>query len=311
MISYSILISTYNQKVILGQSLESLRRQIKNPKVYEVIIADDCSTDGTDEFVKRLRYPIFLKYARAESNQGRARNRDRGFQKAMGRWVICLDGDMVPGRNFIEAYAHAWEEHPDAVLVGGFQSPAGWKVSPTQRYFLTRGRLAMERGARIPGRYFTSGNFSIRKDIYDKLSGFDLAFEGWGGEDTDFGLRLEQGGIPTINIPDASCFHHDSTVLEDIIKRYFEFGRGGYPRLLRKHPGETIFGKGWLLGLPDSQNGISRRLAAAVLWPLRTGPSLAVLRALLQFDRGSLQNDLMFDWLFYGNLARGYRKRAK
>ena len=155
--NHSILICTYNQRAILAQILESLRRQIKTPKAYEVIIADDCSSDGTDNFVRNLRYPIFLKYVRADSNMGRAPNRDRGFRKAMGRWVICIDGDMVPDPNFIESYARAWEEFHEAACVGSYRYPDGSKIDSWQQYFLSRGRLPMGRGAQLPGKYFTRG----------------------------------------------------------------------------------------------------------------------------------------------------------
>ena len=40
MISYSILIVTYNQKEILGKILNGLTRQIKNPKLFEIVVAD-------------------------------------------------------------------------------------------------------------------------------------------------------------------------------------------------------------------------------------------------------------------------------
>ena len=51
MIKYSILLITYNQKEILSKALKSLAKQVKNPKIFEIVIADDFSTDGTDEFV--------------------------------------------------------------------------------------------------------------------------------------------------------------------------------------------------------------------------------------------------------------------
>jgi len=76
---------------------------------------------------------------------------------------------------------------------------------------------------------------------------------------------------------------------------------------LKKHPGKVIFKNGWLLGLPDSIDGFSMRLAASLLSPLRTEPSLALLRALAHFRQGTFLGDTFFDWLFYGHLAKGYR----
>jgi glycosyltransferase involved in cell wall biosynthesis len=311
MISYSILVCTYNQRELLSKILDSLRQQIKNPKLFEIIIADDGSTDGTSEFVKRLRYPIFLKYVRSESNLGRAQNRNRGFQKAMGEWVISVDGDMVPSRDFVDAHSKAWQEFHEGVFVGGFRMPPDWKIQPWQNYFLTRGRLPLERGVELPGRYFTSGNFSVRKNVFDKLSGFDISFDLWGGEDTDFGMRLEENEISIYNIPDAYCFHHDSGTLAEAVNRYFYYGQNGYPRLCAKYPKQVIFERGWLLGLPDSRPNSLRKIVSAILFPVHSGLPLAALKFVAQFKRGALMNDLLFDWLFYGYLARGYRKRRR
>ncbi len=306
MISYSIVICTFNQRETLTQALESLRRQIKNIKDYEVVIADDCSGDGTDEFIRKLRFPIFLKYIRAESNRGVVYNRNRALQKAAGRWVIFMDGDMVPAPGFIDSYAAAWREFPDAVCVGSYGLPPQWTVQPWQKYLATRGRLAMSHGTRVPGKYFTSGNFSIPKDIFGALAGFDADFKGWGGDDTDFGFRLDDRQIPIIHIPAAHCYHYDAKKLNDILAHYVKFGRTVYPLLLRKHPGKIIFSNGWLLGLPDSIDSFPRRLGGILLSPLRSGPMLALLRALAHVSGGALLGDSSFDWLFYGHLAKGY-----
>ena len=101
MIKYSILIITYNQKEILIKSLRSLASQIKNPKIFEIVIADDCSTDGTEDFVKRQRLPIFLKYIRSDKNVGRSIIRNMGFEKTSGEQVLFLDGDMEPAPGMI------------------------------------------------------------------------------------------------------------------------------------------------------------------------------------------------------------------
>ncbi|MEE9553644.1 MAG: glycosyltransferase, partial [candidate division Zixibacteria bacterium] len=65
MVSLSIVISVYNQKETLRKAMARLAEQIKNPKDFEVVIADDGSTDGTAEFVKKTRFPIFMKYLQA------------------------------------------------------------------------------------------------------------------------------------------------------------------------------------------------------------------------------------------------------
>jgi glycosyltransferase involved in cell wall biosynthesis len=311
MISYSIVISVCNQVETLRPALECLRRQIKNPKAFEVIIADDCSSDGTEEFVRRLRYPIFLKYSRSDSTQGRAINRNRGYQKAAGQWIIFLDGDMVPEPDFIDSYLKSWEQFPDSVVIGSWKLPGELKINRWHEYFISRGRLTMSHGDLVPGKYFTSGNFAIRKTLLDHFCGFDTSFEGWGGEDTDFGFKLEHESIPIHYIPRACCYHYHQKTLSQTLDEYQKFGMGGFPLLNEKYPEKVIFDKGWLLGLPGPGYTLSRKMISVLLFPLRAAPTLALLSRLARIKGGALFSDSMFDWLFYGYLARGYRHRPK
>jgi glycosyltransferase involved in cell wall biosynthesis len=311
MINYSIVISTYNQVETLRLALESLRRQIKNPKTFEIIVADDYSNDNTEELIKKLHYPIFLKYTRAVSNQGRAKNRNRGYQKAVGQWIIFLDGDMLPEPDFIESYLRAWDEYPDAVAIGSWKLPREWWETRWQRYLATRGRMTKNHGDIIPGKYFTGGNFAVKKTIIDHLCGFETSFEGWGGEDTDFGFKLDNENIPIRYIPKACCYHYHKKTLSETVAEYEKFGQGGFPLLTKRYPNKIIFERGWLLGLPFPGNSLGRKIIAILLFPLRSRLTLAFLKFVARIKDGALCSDFMFDLLFYGNLAKGYRRRGK
>jgi GT2 family glycosyltransferase len=216
---------------------------------------------------------------------------------------------MVPGPDFIESYLLAWDSFEDGVSIGSFRCPPECQLSRWQRYLAGRGRLGMADGARLPGKYFTSGNFSIRKTTLDSLGGFDTSFAGWGGEDTDFGLNLDEKKIALYYARRASCIHYHKKSLNEVIDEYTRFGRNGYPVLIKNHPADIIFDKGWLLGLPDSNVGPARAAASLLLWPLRSAPVLSLLRRLAGVGDGALFNDIMFDWLFYGHLAKGYRSK--
>lgn len=308
MISYSILIVTYNQKETLGKILYSLKRQIKNPKMFEIVIADDCSDDGTEIFVKKLRLPIFLKYTRAANNVGRSIIRNMGFQKTAGRKVIFLDGDMVPGPDFIESFLGSWDRHPGAVILGSWRNPPEWGSDRLYRYLSSRGRLAEESETQVPGKYFTSGNFSIDREIFERLSGFDLAFEGWKGEDTDFGFRLERESTPIWYNPNAVCYHFHRKSLDEMLGEFERYGRSSYRVLLDKHPDKLIFKKGWILGLPDPKAGLMKKAISIALSPLRSDRAISTLKTLEHFAGGLLFFNICYDWLFYSRLARGYRE---
>jgi len=227
LIGYSIVIPTYNQKPTLTKLLASLAEQIKNPKTFEVVIADDCSTDGTDSYVKGMRFPIFMKYLQANENLGRSENRNRGFAKTVGKYVLFLDGDAVPAKGMIDEYMSMWERYPDDVVLGTITHPPEWKQDRLHKYLCTRGRLSAKEVTVIPGRFFTTNNFSIKREIYEELGGFDTSFKGWGGEDTDFGLRLEKINCVLRYNPKAICYHYDQKTTEDIAAGFTDFGKDG------------------------------------------------------------------------------------
>jgi glycosyltransferase involved in cell wall biosynthesis len=87
----TILIPTYNQSSYIATAIKSaLAQDYPN---FEVVVSDDCSTDGTRAAVGRFSDPR-LRYEPAPRNLGRAANYRRGlYDLARGEWVLNLDGD--------------------------------------------------------------------------------------------------------------------------------------------------------------------------------------------------------------------------
>jgi len=307
MIKYSIIIITYNQKQILEKTLRSLSKQIKTPKIFEIVIADDCSTDNTDKFVKNARVPVFFKYFRSDKNIGRSEIRNLAFEKTVGKNVIFIDGDMVPSDNMIESYLKSWDKYPGAVIAGGWEDPADFKNDPLHKYLVSRGRFRFGEECKIPSEYFTSGNFSINRDLFREMNGFDPDFEGWKGEDTDFGIRLEKKSVPIVYNPNALAVHFHKRTLSDVLSDYDRYGRSSFKVLLNKYPNIAIFEKGWILGFPDSNISFFKKILRTLVVPAQSGLALGLLKRLAG-KSGKLPFAFMYSWLFYGTMARSYKQ---
>lgn len=92
----SFIVPTYNRKELLQETLESIF-EIDFDIAYEVIIVDDCSSDGTEEFVKtkyveQLDSETF-KYYFLEKNLGVTGAKNYGASVAKGEWLVFLDSD--------------------------------------------------------------------------------------------------------------------------------------------------------------------------------------------------------------------------
>lgn len=90
----SVLVCTYNQEKYLSQAIESILMQ-KCDYPYEILIGDDCSTDGTGRIVDdfQARYPNIIHVIRPEKNMGASHNMIQLVNNAKGEYVTICDGD--------------------------------------------------------------------------------------------------------------------------------------------------------------------------------------------------------------------------
>lgn len=91
MITFSVIIPTYNRANDLNRCLSSLVAQTY--KNFEVIACDDGSTDNTKDIVESYRDRLNIKYDWAENWGGPARPRNRGIKLAQADWICFLDSD--------------------------------------------------------------------------------------------------------------------------------------------------------------------------------------------------------------------------
>jgi Glycosyltransferases involved in cell wall biogenesis len=112
----SIAIITYNQKDFLKECVESVLAQDYENK--EIIIADDCSTDGTIELIEEYKekYPDLIKIVRSEKNQGITANSNNALSVCTGDYIAWIAGDdlMLPSK--LSKQVEFMEKNPDCSL---------------------------------------------------------------------------------------------------------------------------------------------------------------------------------------------------
>ena len=86
----SIIMPSYNTAEYIVDSITSVLSQTY--KNWELLIVDDCSTDGTDEILKAIN-DIRIKYYKNSRNLGAAVSRNKALQEAKGQWIAFLDSD--------------------------------------------------------------------------------------------------------------------------------------------------------------------------------------------------------------------------
>ena len=93
-VAVSVLVVTYNHARFVREALDSALAQ-RLPQPFEILVSEDCSTDGTREIVQEYaeRRPHLIRLLLSERNLHSNQVVARGFRAARGRYVALLDGD--------------------------------------------------------------------------------------------------------------------------------------------------------------------------------------------------------------------------
>jgi len=216
----SVVITTYNRPDALEAVVEACFLQ--DDKNFEIIIADDGSTANTRDCIARLaaRSPVPLKHV-WQPDQGfrAAMARNRGTLAATGDYIIFLDGDCVPQRDFIRRHRSLAQP---GFLVSGSRillsqrltervlrehlDVAGMTVGERLRHRLAGDmNKVVQTMLRWPDlgrvrrkfswRRIKSCNLAVWKSDLVAVNGFDESFTGWGHEDSDLVVRLFHAGV--------------------------------------------------------------------------------------------------------------------
>lgn len=98
----SVVVTTYNRRYEVRRALDSIYAQTVKP--YEVILVDDCSTDGTREYVESF-YFEGLRYFELSERKGPGAARNYGIKQAQGDYIAFLDSDNEWDKTKIEEFS--------------------------------------------------------------------------------------------------------------------------------------------------------------------------------------------------------------
>jgi len=222
----SVVVPTYNRRDRLERVLRSLAAQdIDEP--FEVVVASDGSTDGTDEFLNGGETPLRVT-ALNQPNQGPAAARNLGVEHARGDLVVFIDDDVVADAGLLSAHCKAHERLGErVVVVGPMLDPPDHTMSPWvawEQEMLAKQYLAMDRGDyTATARQFYTGNASLRIDHLRSVGGFDPSFRR--AEDVELAFRLDDLGLTFHYEPEAIGLHYAERSYDAWRRTAYDYGR--------------------------------------------------------------------------------------
>lgn len=113
----SVVVVTYNQLAFLKQTIKSIVDQ-DTSYYFELIVSDDCSTDGTKEYCESIPggYSYDFKYVRMKENGGITANCNFGLIHAVGKYITLIGGDDLFLPLKIQNHINYMEANPDVVI---------------------------------------------------------------------------------------------------------------------------------------------------------------------------------------------------
>ncbi|GAB3838158.1 glycosyltransferase family 2 protein [Dactylosporangium cerinum] len=235
--SISVVIPSYNAGPQVSRLLQDLAACAVDPgDSIEVVVADDGSTDGTDDLLAGLSLPYQLTYLylpRTEAS-GRATARNAAIGKASGDVIVMLDADQTVEPGFLAAHAAYHRLRPDLVVAG----PRGDLVDGELAGWDGRELVMAEFSENLNNlatrwHYAFSCNLSVRRTHLQAVGGFDEGFRGWGLEDSELGYRLHRLGLAFAFNPAAVTYQ----TRRHITPAMFDEWRANLDHFVAKHHG--------------------------------------------------------------------------
>ncbi len=215
-IDLSILLPSYNNVCVslvqaLQRQADALSGKLDKPFRYEIIVADDCSTDAACIDANRvIGDMLHCRYLRMEQNVGRAQIRNVLISESSGDYVLLIDSDLfLCDDNYLYKYATSTAD----VVYGGTRiGGEGFAMVDNEantenlkgnlRYIYEKkaepSHRAVFRQLR-PNQEISVCNLYARRDIMEAHP-FDSRFKAYGYEDVLFGKRLAESGIEVTHI---------------------------------------------------------------------------------------------------------------
>ena len=248
-ITISVIICTYNRAKYIKEAMESLLIQSYDKDKFEIIIANNNSTDDTDSICRKFiaDHPDFRIHYYLETKQGASYARNTGASHASGELLCFMDDDAVAEKDFLRNIEKFHEDYPDAHGFGGRIIPRYIPSEPRwMSHFVSSlvGNFdyAKEVVEFSPNRYPLESNMIVSKKSFDEIGGFNTAIPGVkgtlriGGEGKDFFFRLKEKGYKIFYVPDI-IVHHVVEV-EKLTKEYMYRVASGIGRGERQRIGQ-------------------------------------------------------------------------
>jgi glycosyltransferase involved in cell wall biosynthesis len=212
----SVVVPVRDGQALLPALLESLDAQQLPRARFEVVVVDSASGDASAEVAERRGARVVR-----ETLPGRARSRNAGAAVARGAALAFVDADCVAVPGWLGALERGLQA--SELAAGPVEIVTRTPPSSLER-FEALSRYDQEHA--VHEGWAASASLAIRRDAFEALGGFDVAYRHV-GEDVDLCLRGVRRGMRIAWCPDAVVRTQAERRLRDVLARGVRHGYAG------------------------------------------------------------------------------------
>ena len=227
----SVIVCAHDEERFIAACLHSLLAQSRLPD--EIIVINNASRDRTGEVAGAIPHVRVVD----EPRKGLVIARERARHEARGDLLVYVDADCRAPILWLARIAAHFERKPHLVALSGnyrFYDWDWWGRTLIRAYDFTLGPAThvLVKYILAAGVVFYGGNFAVRREVLERIGGFDTSIE-FHGEDTNIGRRLNASGSVELAY---DCYLYTSA------RRYHAMGKGTVFRLyIRNFVSEILF----------------------------------------------------------------------
>lgn len=229
----SVIMPTFNGRQWIAGQLDALANQAFDE--WELIVADNGSTDGTPAVVERWRHRFpACRLLDTSDVRGQSHARNQAARHASGQLILFTDQDDIVTPGWLNRLADGLVDAP--IVTGPVVNFVDGR--PPSRENVQAAQAPVRVGPFTPP---AGCNMGIRRAVFLDLGGFDETMtRSW--EDTDLGIRAGLGGFSTVWVDDAIVLHRRPSSMRTMWRKEFAYGRG-WTTLERRYP--ELSPNGW------------------------------------------------------------------
>ncbi len=239
----SIIMLTFNALEYTKKCINSVLEHTHLP--YELILVDNGSQDGTVEYLNALKEQYeHIKVIFNKKNKGFAYGNNQGARRAKGKYLLFLNNDVLVADGWLNDLASVLIDNPYVGMVG----PITNSISGRQRvenvpyqdehgfYAFAAKVRELNKNKITPRRRIAGFCMLMRRDLFEKLGGFDTRFGTGNFEDDDLCVRVRQKGW-AIMVHEGVFIHHYGSQTFKANKIKYEANMREKAKLFfKKHP---------------------------------------------------------------------------